>query len=119
MAIDYLPLLLLIIVAIGLASVMILLPSLLGPRKSNPQKLEPYESGIIPFADARRRIPIKYYLIAMLFLLFDIEIVFTYPWAVVLQELRFKALTPMLGFLVVLVFGYIYIWRKGALDWDD
>lgn len=119
MAIDYLPLLILIIISIGFAAIAILVPSLLGPRRDNPQKLEPYESGIIPFHNARRRFPIKYYLVAMLFLLFDIEVVFTYPWAVVLRELRFKALTPMLGFLVVLVFGFIYIWRKGALNWED
>ena len=119
MAIDYLPLLLLTIVAIGLASLIIIVPALLGPRRDNPQKLEPYESGMIPFADARRRFPIKYYLVAMLFLLSDIEVVFTYPWAVVLRDLRWKALTPMLGFLIVLVFGFIYIWRKGALTWED
>ncbi|MBV7332194.1 NADH-quinone oxidoreductase subunit A [Chloroflexi bacterium TSY] len=119
MAIDYLPLLLLIIMATGFAGIAIGVPTLLGPQKGNNQKLEPYESGIIPFNNARRRFPVKYYLIAMLFLLFDIEVVFTYPWAVVLRDLREVALTPMLGFLVVLVFGFIYIWRKGALDWEE
>ena len=119
MAIDYLPLLILIIIAFGFSGLAIGAPNLLGPRKSNSQKLEPYESGIIPFSDAKRRMPIKYYLIAMLFLLFDIEIVFTYPWAVVLHDLKIQAFTPMLGFFVVLVFGFIYIWRKGALEWDD
>ncbi|MEM7128577.1 MAG: NADH-quinone oxidoreductase subunit A [Chloroflexota bacterium] len=119
MAIDYLPLLILIIVAIGFAGVAIFVPSLLGPRRDNPQKLEPYESGIIPFHDARRKFPIKYYLVAMLFLLFDIEIVFTYPWAVVLRELRWQAMWPMAWFMLLLVFGLIYEWRKGALNWDE
>ena len=119
MAIDYLPLLILVIIALGFATVAIVAPNLFGPSKSNSQKLEPYESGIIPFADAKRRMPVKYYLVAMLFLLFDIEVVFTYPWAVVLHDLKMQALTPMLGFFVVLVFGFIYIWRKGALEWDE
>lgn len=119
MAIDYLPLLLLVIVATSVALIIIVVPALLGPRSNNPQKLEPYESGIIPFNDARRRFPIKYYLVAMLFLLFDIEVVFTYPWAVVLRDLRWQAIWPMAGFFFLLVFGLIYEWRKGGLEWED
>lgn len=119
MAIDYLPLLLLIIVAIGVAALIILVPPLLGPRKDNPQKLQPYESGIIPYADARRRFPIKYYLVAMLFLLFDIEVVFTYAWAVVLRDMRWEAFIPMVPFLFLLIFGLVYEWRKGSLEWEE
>ena len=123
MAIAYLPLLVLIVVATGVGAIAIVLPALLGPRRDNKQKLEPYESGIIPFADAKRRFPVKYYLVAMLFILFDIEVVFLYPWAAVLRSLRdayspMFALAPMGFFLLVLVVGLIYEWRKGALDWD-
>lgn len=118
MAIDYIPLLILVIIASGFGVVAVLGPSLLGPRRSNKQKLEQYESGIIPFSDARRRFPIKYYLVAMLFLLFDIEVIFMYPWAITLRELRWFAFLPMGFFLFVLIFGFLYEWRKGALRWD-
>jgi NADH-quinone oxidoreductase subunit A len=112
-----------IIIAIGFAVIAIGLPALLGPTRKNPQKLEPYESGMIPFHDARRAFPIKYYLVAMLFILFDIEIIFTYPWASVIRDLRddysvWLALGPMGIFLIILVIGLIYEWRKGALDWE-
>ncbi|MFZ4655971.1 MAG: NADH-quinone oxidoreductase subunit A [Caldilineaceae bacterium] len=123
MAIDYVPLLILVLVATFIGVVAVGLPSLLGPQRSNPQKLEPYESGIIPFANARRRFPVKYYLVAMLFILFDIEVIFLYPWADVMRTLRDNhsiafALFPMGFFLLVLVIGLLYEWRKGALDWD-
>ncbi|MEZ4616328.1 MAG: NADH-quinone oxidoreductase subunit A [Caldilineaceae bacterium] len=123
MAAEYLPLLVLVIVATGVGGIAIILPALLGPRRDNNQKLEPYESGIIPFADAKRRFPVKYYLVAMLFILFDIEVIFLYPWAAVLRTLRDNysalfALAPMGFFLLILVIGLVYEWRKGALDWD-
>lgn len=123
MAASYFPLLLLIGIATVFAAIAIGLPSLLGPKTNNKVRLEPYESGIIPFADARRRIPIKYYLIAMLFILFDIEVIFTYPWAAIIRQLRdgwgvWLALAPMGFFLLVLIVGLIYEWKKGALTWD-
>lgn len=123
MATEYLPLLILVIVATGVGAIAIILPALLGPKRDNDQKLEPYESGIIPYADAKRRFPVKYYLVAMLFILFDIEVIFLYPWAAVLRSLRDEysalfALAPMGFFLFVLVVGLVYEWRKGALDWD-
>lgn len=123
MAIEYLPLLMLVIIATGIGGIAILLPALLGPRRDNKQKLEPYESGIIPFTDAKRRFPVKYYLVAMLFILFDIEVIFLYPWAAVLRTLRDNysalfALAPMGFFLLVLIVGLLYEWRKGALDWE-
>lgn len=123
MAGDYLPLLILIVVAIVFAFIAIGLPTILGPRRDNKQKLEAYESGIIPYHDARRRFPIKYYLVAMLFLLFDIEVIFLFPWAAILRDLRdnysmMLALAPMGFFLFILVFGLVYEWRKGALDWE-
>lgn len=121
MAVDYLPLLILITIATGVAILAMLVPNFLGPRRDNKQKLEPYESGIIPFVDARRPFPVKYYLVAMLFILFDIEVIFLYPWAGVLRELRdisiVLALAPMGFFLLILVIGLLYEWKKGALDW--
>jgi NADH-quinone oxidoreductase subunit A len=122
-AIDYLPLLVAIVVVTGFGVIAIVGPHLLGPTRRNKQKLEPYESGIIPFHNARRRFPVKYYLVAMLFILFDIEIIFMYPWAAVMRQLRddfspLFALLPMGFFLLILVVGLVYEWKKGALDWD-
>lgn len=123
MAIEYLPLLILVVLATGFAAIAIIVPTIMGPSKENKQKLEPYESGIIPFHDARRRFPIKFYLVAMLFLLFDIEVIFLFPWAAILTELRdnysvWMALGPMGFFLFLLVAGLVYEWKKGALDWE-
>jgi NADH-quinone oxidoreductase subunit A len=123
MAQDYFPLLVFIVVSIVFAFIAIGLPSVLGPRRKNKQKQEPYESGIIPFQDARRRFPIKYYLVAMLFILFDIEVIFLYPWAGALLPLRdgygiWLALIPMGVFLFILIAGLVYEWSKGALEWE-
>jgi NADH-quinone oxidoreductase subunit A len=123
LAVNYLPLLILLIVACGIGALAIIVPHILGPARSNKQKLEPYESGIIPFHNARRRFPIKYYLVAMLFILFDIEVIFMYPWAAVLRPLRDAysiafVLIPMGFFLLVLIVGLIYEWRKGVLNWE-
>ncbi|MFN8441565.1 MAG: NADH-quinone oxidoreductase subunit A [Caldilineaceae bacterium] len=120
---SYLHLLIFVVIAGAIGLIAVFLPSILGPSRKNKQKLEPYESGIIPFADARRKFPIKYYLVAMLFILFDIEVVFMYPWASVLRHLRdnysaWLALLPMGFFLLVLIVGLIYEWKKGALDWE-
>lgn len=122
MAIDYLPLLIFVLIAAAFAAIAIIVPTLLGPRRANKQKLEPYESGIIPYSDARRRFPVKFYLVAMLFILFDIEVIFLYPWAGVLRTLRdelsvWLALAPMGFFLLILIIGLLYEWKKGALDW--
>jgi NADH-quinone oxidoreductase subunit A len=120
---QYFPLLVFVVVAIVFAGIAIGLPSVLGPGRKNSQKLEPYESGIIPFQNARQRFPIKYYLVAMLFILFDIEVIFLYPWAGVLRPLRDQfgvwiTLIPIGLFLLVLIVGLVYEWSKGALDWD-
>jgi NADH-quinone oxidoreductase subunit A len=122
-AIDYLPLLILVVIATGFAAIAIGVPALLGPSRENKQKLEPYESGIIPFHDARRRFPVKYYLVAMLFILFDIEVIFLFPWAGIIRELRdgysmWLAIGPMGFFLLLLIVGLLYEWKKGALDWE-
>ncbi len=123
MSTSYLHLLIFVVISGLIGFVAIVLPTLLGPSRKNNAKLEPYESGIIPYADARRRFPIKYYIVAMLFILFDIEVIFMYPWAAVLRQLRdqysaWVALLPMGFFLLVLVVGLIYEWKKGALDWE-
>ena len=123
MAQAYFPLLVFVIISIVFAFIAIGLPSILGPRRKNQQKQEPYESGIIPFHDARRRFPVKYYLVAMLFILFDIEVIFLYPWAGALLPLRdmygvMLALAPIGLFLLILILGLVYEWSKGALDWE-
>ncbi|MCB0044397.1 MAG: NADH-quinone oxidoreductase subunit A [Caldilineaceae bacterium] len=119
MAIDYLPLLILVITAMIFAAIAIITPTIFGPKRDNTQKKQPYESGMIPFHDARRRFSVKYFLVAMLFLLFDIEVIFLYPWAVVLRDLRWLAMAPMVFFLAVLIVGLLYEWKKGALDWGE
>src|SRR3989475_5042638 len=89
-----------------------------GPKSSNPAKAEPFESGNPPKGDARIRFPVKFYLIAMLFLIFDIEVVFLYPWAILFRRLGILGLVEMGIFLLILMIGFIYAWRRGALEWE-
>jgi NADH-quinone oxidoreductase subunit A len=89
-----------------------------GPKKPNPAKAEPFESGNAPRGDARVRFSVKFYLVAMLFLIFDIEVVFLYPWAIYFRNLGIFGLVEMGIFLGILIIGFVYIWRKGALEWD-
>ena len=89
-----------------------------GPRRPLPGQAEPYESGVWPIGSARERVPIRYYLIAMLFLLFDVEAVFLYPWAVVARELKVFGLIEVLTFVGVLGLGFLYAWKRGALEWQ-
>ena len=118
MLLDYLPILILVILAALFAAGSVLLSSLLGPRRPNPEKLSPYECGVEPVGTARERFSVKFYLVAMLFIIFDMEIVFLYPWAVVFQQLRVFGLMAMGSFLLVLLVGYFYVWKKGGLEWD-
>ena len=110
-----------ILIMIGLgaafASVMILLSSFLGPRNPTPEKLAPYECGMPPVGDARERQSVKFYLVAMIFLLFDIEVAFLYPWAMALRDLGWPGFVQVVLFMALLLAGYVYVWRKGALDW--
>ena len=119
---DYINLYIPIFVLFGIALFFaILLPVLsvsLGPKRPNTRKLTPYESGITPIGQAQRRLPVKFYLIAVLFILFDIEIIFLLPWAVTLRELGFFGLIEVLVFIVILLVGYIWIWKKGAFEWE-
>jgi NADH-quinone oxidoreductase subunit A len=102
---------------VGFAAVMIGLSVLLGPRNPTPEKLAPYECGMPAVGDARERHSVKFYLVAMIFLLFDIEIAFLYPWAVALRDLGWPGFVQLVTFFLVLTVGYVYVWRKGVLDW--
>ena len=117
MPIDYLPILILILLAAVFAVIALAMPALFGPRRPTKTKLEPYESGMLPYTDARRRFPVQYYVVAVLFILFDIEVIFLYPWAVVLRQLKLFGLIEMGIFLLILLVGFVYVWRKGALEW--
>jgi len=114
----YLPILMLVLVAIGFGLVSLVMSSLIGQKKITPVKLQPYECGCEPVGTARERFSIKFYLIAMLFILFDIEAVFLYPWAILYKKLGLFGLVEMGLFIVILFVGYIYVWKKGALEWE-
>ncbi|MBC8143981.1 MAG: NADH-quinone oxidoreductase subunit A [bacterium] len=115
---QYIPVIAMIIVGLGFGLVSAKAHEWLGPRRPTREKQSTYESGMPPVSSARERFPVKFYLVAMLFILFDIEIVFMYPWAVTFNELGNFALGAMLLFIVTLLVGYVYIVKKGALKWD-
>lgn len=115
---QYIPVLLILILAIGLAAAMIGLSSILGPKRVAKRKLTPYESGIIPTGDTKGRFSIKYYLIGALFILFDVEAVFLFAWAVVFKDLGLLAFIEIIVFFIVILSGYFYIVKKGALEWE-
>ena len=106
-----------IVLGAGFALASILLSGFLGPRKPTPEKEAPYECGMPPVGDARERQSVKFYLVAMIFLLFDIEVAFLYPWAMALRELGWPGFVQVVLFMALLLAGYVYVWRKGALDW--
>jgi NADH-quinone oxidoreductase subunit A len=118
MLINYIPALLMMAIAIGFGIIMANLSKWLGPRRPTFQKLTTYESGMIPVGSTRERVSIKYYVVAMLFIIFDIEIVFLYPWAVTFDKIGAFALGEMFLFIVLLFVGYLYALKKGALEWD-
>jgi NADH-quinone oxidoreductase subunit A len=113
----YIPVVLFIAIAIGFAIFTLLISRLVHAEKYNKVKLEPYECGIEPKTDARDRYSIRYYLVAMLFVIFDVETVFMFPWAVMMDELALFGLIEMIIFLLILVVGYFYAWKKGAFEW--
>lgn len=115
--VEYLPILILILLAAVFAVIALGVPALLGPRRATKTRLEPYESGMLPYTDARRRFPVQYYVVAVLFILFDVEVIFLYPWAVILRQLKLFGLIEMGVFLLILLVGYVYVWKKGALEW--
>jgi NADH-quinone oxidoreductase subunit A len=113
----YFPVLIQAIVAAVLAAALITISYVFGKKVRNRVKDMPYESGIVPTGDARHRFSVKFYLVGMLFILFDIEAIFLYPWVVVYRELKMFAFVEMLIFVVLILSGFLYIWKKGALDW--
>src|SRR6202163_3615664 len=114
---SYAPLLLHLILAMALSGILLLLSSALGGRRPSNVKSQPYDCGITPVGDAREPFSVKFYLVAMIFILFDVEAVFLYPWAYVYRELRWFGFTEMLLYILILLAGYVYLWKKGALDW--
>src|SRR6188508_3402862 len=115
---PYLPVILFILVGVAVGVAPQVLGFLLGPRKPDAQKNSPYECGFEAFEDARMKFDVRYYLVAILFILFDLEIAFLFPWAIALQEIHFAGFMSMMVFLAILVVGFIYEWKKGALDWE-
>jgi NADH-quinone oxidoreductase subunit A len=115
---DYLPIIILSVLALVVSGVIMLLSSIAGRPRRSQTETSPYECGVPVIGNARERFSIKFYLIGVLFILFDIEIVFFYPWAVTFDQLGLLALVEMLLFIAVLLVGYAYVWKKGALEWD-
>jgi NADH-quinone oxidoreductase subunit A len=115
---EYVAIALMVVLSTIVALIAIGLGYLFGPRKESAAKSMPYESGMIPYGEGTRRMPVRFYLIAVLFILFDIEVVFFLPWAVVFRQLGLFGLIEMAIFIVILLVGYIYAWKKGALEWE-
>jgi len=115
---SYGPLLLMFILAAGLAGLLVILSTVIGRHKPSREKDEPYECGIRPTGDARQPFSVQYYLVGLIFILFDIEAIFLYPWALVYHDLRLFGFIEMLLYIIILLAGYIYLWKKGALDWN-
>lgn len=119
MATDYIPILIMVLIAAGFGAVALTIAWLLGPSKPDASKDSPYECGVPPVGDARERFSVRFYVVAMLFIVFDLETVFLYPWAVVFKQQKLFFFLEMLVFLGILLVGYVYVWRMGALDWSS
>ncbi|MFQ5776491.1 MAG: NADH-quinone oxidoreductase subunit A [Terriglobia bacterium] len=116
---SYVPILIHLLLAAGLAALLIFLSWLVGEHKPLGSKLQPYECGMPPTGDAREPFAVKFYLVAMLFILFDVEAVFLFPWAVIYRELQMFGFIEMSLYIGILLAGYLYLWKKGALDWGS
>ena len=116
--VRYLPLLIHFTLACLLAGAIITLSYLIGQHKVNKSKMSPYECGMEPVGDVRQRFSVKFYLVAMLFILFDVEAVFLFPWAIILRKLRMFGFWEMMTYVLVVLVGFIYVWQKGVLDWN-
>ena len=115
---EYVAIALMIVLATLVAPIAIGMGNLFGPRKKSAVKSMPYESGMPPIGEGTRRMPVRFYLIAVLFILFDIEVIFFLPWAIVFRQLGWFGLIEMFIFIVILLVGYVYAWKKGALEWE-
>ena len=115
---EYLPIFLFLIVAGGIGVALLMIGWVFGPRTADDRKASPYECGFEAFEDARMQFDVRYYLIAILFIIFDLEIAFLFPWAVVFKQIGVVALIEMGLFLALLVVGFVYVWKKGALEWE-
>jgi NADH-quinone oxidoreductase subunit A len=115
---TYVPVLIYVLIVLGLLGALVTLSFVLGPSKPHRKKLAPYESGIIPDSPAHRRLTVRFYLTAMLFIIFDVEAIFFYPWAVLMRQLGWFGLIEMLVFMGILLIALAHIWRKGGLDWE-
>ncbi len=114
---DYFPVLVHFIIVVGLAAAILGVSAWVGVRRPSREKLSPYECGIAPVGDARERFSVSFYLVGMLFILFDVEAAFLYPWAVVYKSLKWFGFLEMFLYIAILLAGYVYLWKKGALDW--
>ena len=117
---DYVPILIFAVVAVVLSAIAVVVPALLGPKRPTDAKMAPYESGKLPIGPARGRFPIQYYLFAVLFILFDIEVIFLFPWATVFRDAspQLVALLEAGVFVSILLLGLVYVWKKGGLEWE-
>ena len=115
---DYFPILIHLIVVVAVATAILGLSAWVGVKRPSREKLSPYECGIAPVGNARERFSVSFYLVGMLFILFDVEAVFLYPWAVVFKGLKWFGFLEMSLYIAILLAGYVYIWKKGALDWS-
>ena len=115
---DYIPIIIFLFVALALSGVFIFLNFILSPKNPDPEKLSAYECGFEPFNDSRMEFDVRFYLVAILFIIFDLEIAFLFPWAITLGSIGFLGFISMMIFLFILTVGFIYEWKKGALDWE-
>jgi len=115
---DYLSIILFLIIALGLSAAFIVINFILSPKKPDPEKLSAYECGFEPFNDSRMEFDVRFYLVAILFIIFDLEIAFLFPWAISLSNIGLLGFCSMMIFLFILTVGFIYEWKKGALDWE-
>ena len=115
---EYVAIALMVVLSTLVALIAIGLGTIFGPKKESAVKAMPYESGMNPYGEGTRRMPVRFYLVAVLFILFDIEVVFFLPWAIVFRQLGLFGLIEMVIFIVILLVGYVYAWKKGALEWE-
>ncbi len=115
---EYLPILIFLVVAVGLAAVIVIASYIIAPQKPDPNKLSAYECGFDAFTDARKQFDVRFYLVAILFIIFDLEVAFLFPWAISLGKIGVFGFWSMMVFLGVLTIGFIYEWKKGALEWE-